>query len=276
MSADRNSQEGVGFTTKQKMMTGGVVVILLVLVWQVYGLVSGGGENPTPAPIVKNNQQAATKPPGQMTAAMPGPNANRMMPSTPANNFNNQNQTMQNGSPAGAPQTVPKEAQGMSIADVLKKQKDQQEKYLTTINELQMLKLQRDIAETNQAISAAKLATATAEKNIGDLFVKPAPPPPTPASSYGPGLVIPATATGSSSSPTGQQPADVGPIPYVVISVSMQMNKWTAVLGASGKLYNVSTGDVMSDGWVVGSISREGVVLKKGGVSKKVSLIPVI
>lgn len=288
MSADRDTHENVGFTTKQKAMTAGVVVILLVLVWQVYGLVGGsGGDSATPAPVAANNKsmQPGMKPQGQMTSTMPGGNQPGAMPmQNTANNFNNQ--MPQNMAPQQVmPQPLSgKDNQNMTNAEVLKKQKDQQEKYLTTVNELQMLKLQKDIAETNQAISAAKLATATAEKNINDMLIKPIQAP-TPVSNYASSLVTPAATGSQMIGPNGLAsppppivtgPPDVGPVPYVVISVSMQMNKWTAVLGASGKLYNVSTGDVMSDGWVVGRISKEGVVLKKTGVSKKVSLIPVI
>lgn len=288
MSADRdNSQESAGFTTKQKMMAGGVVVILGVLVWQVYGMMGGSSDSPAPVtPVANKTAQPGMKPPGQMTSTMPGTTQPGAMPmQNPTGNMNNPMQ--QNVPPQ--PQPVPGiETQANNNVEMLKKQKDQQEKqqekFLTTVNELQMLKLQKDIAETNQAISAAKLATATAEKNINELLIKPVPAP-TPVSNYASSLVSPVATGGSQMNgpngpatppPAVSAPVDVGPVPYVVISVSMQMNKWTAVLGASGKLYNVSTGDVLSDGWVVGHIGKEGVVLKKTGVSKKVSLIPVI
>lgn len=278
MTPDKDMQSDSGFTTKQKAMAAGVVIILIILVWQIYGLIAGSGSSgsssTTMVPV--KPLQPGMKPQGQMTntAMTPTTPSGAMPLSNPAGNMNapmptNTPQTTMLQQPQAA-----KDAQAMSNADLLKKQKDQQEKYLTTVNELQMLKLQKDIAETNQAISAAKLATATAEKNINDLLVKPLPPQ-LPPPNYASSLIGPTSAAPLGSGPVNLTPTEIS-VPYVVISVSMQMNKWTAVLGSAGKLYNVSSGDVMSDGWVVAHISREGVVLKRGGVSKKVSLVPVI
>ncbi len=232
---------GTGFTTRQKIMAGVVVVVVIFLIYQVIGMFSNGGDTAkiVPAPTANKApmQQMAGKQPSNQSGAAPA---------------------------AMQPQQV-QPLKGLVVAnsDVLKKQQEQQQQYLSTVNELQMLKLQKDVAETNQAISAAKLATATAEKNIGDLFVKPVMP-----SDYNklmtPGAVPP-------------QPIGPAPVSYVVISVSMQMNRWTAVLGYQGKLYNVSVGDVLPmDGWTVQSISREGVVLKKDNDTRKISLVPAI
>ena len=56
----------------------------------------------------------------------------------------------------------------------------------------------------------------------------------------------------------------------------MQFNRWTAVLGSQGKLYNVAVGDVLADGERVLSISKSGVILEKEGKSKKISIISSI
>lgn len=267
-----NDETNVGFTQKQKAMAAGVVIILAILAWQIYGLVSGNGGDESIVPAKAPPQGA--KPPGQMTNTSIGSTP----PATPMTTTSNIQMPA-----TTTPQSAAKEPVSIapSNAEILKKQKEQQEKYLTTVNQLQMLKLERDIAETNQAISAAKLATATAEKNINDLLIPAKPTPPPPATSYA-STILSQTSTQASPPPVdGNAPTSPPPqvvvetvVPYVVISVSMQLNKWTAVLGANGKLLNVSKGDVLADGWVVGLINRDGVVLKKNGVSKKVSLVP--
>jgi type IV pilus biogenesis protein PilP len=251
-----------GFNMKQKIMAGGVVVILLIVIWQVMGLF-GGGKNGEVTPATQ--APPANKPPGQMTASA-APNApNNMMPP---------------GNAAPAPALIPQPAaaprdQIAANAEIIKNQQEDQKKYLSSINQLQMLKLQRDIAETNQAIAAAKLATATAEQGINSLLTKPLPAP-VPVGEYANKLVSPSSAGGPPGQP-GQPMQDMSGVSYVVISVSMQMNRWAAVLGYQGKLYNVSVGDILPvDGWTVASISKEGVTLKKDNMRKKISLVPVI
>lgn len=252
-------QDGMntGFTSRQKIMAGVVIVIVIFLIYQVIGMFSNGGETVTPtpvqAPVVANKtgvQQRSVGTANPQTGTPNMPAATSVQPQ----------------------QVQPLKGLVVANSDTLKKQQEQQQQYLSTVNELQMLKLQKDIAETTQAISAAKLATATAERNIGDLFIKQATP--TAPTDYANKLVNPAAGQ-----PNQPPPGPVGPTPaaYVVISVSMQMDRWTAVLGYQGKLYNVSVGDVLpADGWTVQSISKEGVILKKDDVTRKISLVPVI
>src|SRR5438105_8732767 len=59
--------------------------------------------------------------------------------------------------------------------ELLKLQQETQAKYIAALNELQMLKIQREIAETNQAIVKAKLETVTDQKNIINLLSPAAP-----------------------------------------------------------------------------------------------------
>ena len=143
--------------------------------------------------------------------------------------------------------------------ELVRLQQETQAKYVAALNELQMLKIAREIAQTNQAIAAARLATVTAEKNTLLLL---SPPPP----AYAQGLVTPVSGTPSMSSPG-----------YTVVSVSQLQNRWNAVLGYQDKLYSVSIGDVLpSDGSTVVSISRSGVVLEKDGAKRKISMVPII
>src|SRR5207244_1542591 len=47
-------------------------------------------------------------------------------------------------------------------------QEETQTKYVTAINELQMIKINKDIAEANQAIATAKLSVVQSQKKIVD------------------------------------------------------------------------------------------------------------
>ena len=244
------------FTTRQKVTAGIFALVILFLLWQVIGLFRGGS-SPTPA------ARPGIAPAGTaMSAGAPGGvGPQQPLPPQPA-------------------QLRPKEAQmSPREAELMKLQQETEAKYIEALNELQMLRITRDIAETNKAIAAAKLETVTAEKNIVDLLTKPAMPQ-LPAGAYGPGLVSPVP-SGSvipqvPQIPVAQQPPTPA-ISYVVISVSRLQNRWNAVLGSQGKLYNVSVGDVLPpDGSKVMSIDRTGVVIQKDGARKKLSMVSAI
>lgn len=280
-------QEGSGFTTKQKAMAGVLVVIVIFLIYEVVGMF-GGGSSSEPTPVKTSSSKVAppaNKPGGgPMTASLSSPtgqNQPSMNPpgmAAPSTAGPTPPPTMAQGFPLPQPQqqanTAPTDADSQ---DRQKKQKQ----YLDSVNDLQYLKVQREIMETNQAIAAARLATQTAEKNIQELM-EPKAPPVVPAGAYAGQLTSP-TLQGVAVTP-GTPPGVPGVVsvatptaPYVVISVSMQMNKWTAVLGSQGKLYNVSVGDVLpQDGWTVIRINKAGVILKKDGNTRKISLVPVI
>lgn len=247
MTLDRQSGSGT-MTMRQKITAGVFVIIVLVIIWQVYGLFKGS----TPAP----SSPTSTAPRTAMSAASPG------MP------------TGQPGMPQPAAVAKPPTEMTPQQIQMIRMQQEAQNQYLSAVNQLQMLKLEKDIAETNKAIMAAKLETVTAEKGIVDLLQPPTPPP-TPAT-YASGLVNPATAgqeqPGSVSSAGVSMEAN-----YTVISVSRLQNRWTAVVGYQGNLYNVQVGDILPpDNSMVISIGKTGVLLEKNGVKKKVSLVPII
>lgn len=240
---DRSS----GMNTRQKVTVGVFLVVLLIIIWQVWGMF--GGDSTPPA----------------ITAAKPGtPGA---MPLQPA---------MQTPQPAQLTQKP--EPLSQREIELMKAQQELQAKYVAALNELQMLKISRDIAETTQAIAAAKLATVTAQKNVVDLLTpKPAPTPP-PAAAYGPALVGPTGGQAGATPPSlTPPPAPEAEINYTVVSVSLLQYKWSAVIGQGGNLYNVSVGDILPpDRSKVVSINKAGVVLERNGVRKKVSLVPII
>jgi hypothetical protein len=235
-----------GMNTRQKVIAGVLVLVLIIVGWQIIGLFGGGGSTPatTPAPVISN--QAATPP-------RPTPKAAELVKVQPP--------------------TSQREI------ELMKLQEETQAKYLAALNELQMLKVTRDIAEANQAITAAQLATVTAQKNIVNIL---APQQPVMQADYARGLVNPVTSGNVITTPaptttvtqttTTQQEAT-----YTVISVSQLQYRWHAVLGYQGNLYNVSIGDVLpADGAVVKAIDKSGVILERNGVKKKISLVPII
>jgi type IV pilus biogenesis protein PilP len=153
--------------------------------------------------------------------------------------------------------------------ELMQLQQETEAKYVAALNELQMLKVQRDIAQTNKDIASAKLDTVSAEKNIVTLLT------PETNNNYASRLTNPTQGV-----PTG--PGNGPPIPivetaYTVISVTEIQGQWAAVIGAGGKLYNVHIGDVIpDDNSKVISINRGGVVLQKGETKRTVSLVPII
>lgn len=218
---------------KRRQAIIGVILVAVIgfMLWQVFGLF--GGSKPS-AP----KKTAATR---AVQAPMPTPKAAEL--------------------PAAAPLS-PREIQMMQAQQALEAQ------YLAAINELQMLKIQREIADANKAIASAKLATVNSQKSIVSLLA------PEQSNNYAQRLTN--TAQGV---PVGQSgaPTNIIETKYTVISVSEIQGRWSAVLGAQGKLYNVHVGDVLpADSSKVVSIDRGGVVLEKDGMKKTVSLVPVI
>jgi len=256
MSIDTR-KPGSSMDTKQKAIIGIMVIVVIIVIWQVIGLFGGGSSSSPPA--VK---PAAGEPNPAVSPA--GPNMTGALP------------------PSQRPQMAkPQVAPVQNNSEIFKIQKDSEEKYLTNVNQLQMLKLQQQIAETNQAIASAKLATVTSEKSIADLLTKPAPPiiseseyaskmtsgPPAPT------VGAPTAAVTTTITVTVKPDTN-----YTVLSVAQQGSKWSAIVGgANAKLYNVKIGDTLNDdGSKVVSINRSSVVLEKDGKKRKINLSSAI
>ncbi|SRR5579885_2800151 len=232
-------------TTRQKATAGVVAVVVLIILWQLYSMLGGGKSVPKPAAT----PAAMTKPAGP--GAMPSAGGEMQPPQ------------MITPKPA---ELTPAPAMSESEAQILKMQQETQAKYIEAMNELQMLKVARDIAQTNKDIAAANLAKVTSDKKIVDLLAPPAPPP-TPAT-YAKNIANP---------PASAESTITQEVKYTVISVSQLQYRWTAVIGWQGNLYNVHVGDVLPpDGSSIVSIAKDGVVLMKDGVKKKISLVPII
>jgi hypothetical protein len=245
-------------TTKQKVIGVLTVVIFGFIIYEVIGMFSSGKPvGPTITPT------ASSSPPKRMSATIPAP------PGVASP------QTMQaSAQPPGqagslttfSPLTAPKES-----GDLQKQEQEQQQTYLDSVNQLQLLKIKREIAETNQAIASARLATETANKSMSDLLTQPSLP-------QIPGGNVPKNISGTA--PGSLQGADNAPpikapvldIPFIVVSVSMRFNHWNAILGYEGKYYSVAIGDTLFDGSVVAAIYKNGVTLIKDGKRRKVSI----
>lgn len=263
-------------SSRQKIIAVIVVIVVLIVIWQVIGLFSGGSSAPPPTITpVKTNMNAAApsgaaQPQNPPPAAAQGPG----LPLSPAPGATGmpQNQT---------PADQFREATvGLNpeLADV---QKETEQKYIDQLNQLQSLKIQREIAETNQAIAAAKLATVTAEKNVSELLTKPTTPPPLPLTGIVPpsGTVImgPPAPTPPPSPPVTPVPPPPPEIKYRVISIAMQLGRWSAVIESEGKLYNVMVGDILPpDNSRVVSINKNYVTLLKNKKTRMISMVPTI
>lgn len=242
-------------TTRQKVTALVFVVVVIVIVWQVKELFFPGGMTSTVKPVMTKEEAAKA---ALMQPMMPTPKPAELQPVAKGAGLTQEELAM------------------------LQAQQALQAKYVAALNELQMLKLSREIAETNQAIMASRLAIVTTEKNIVDLLTKPTPPP-VPFGTYAQGLITPVpgmvTADAGKTPPPPTTTAVVAtPVAaYIVISVSQLQNRWNAVIGFEGKLYSAMIGDILPpDGSKVVNINRGGVLLEKDGAIRKISLVPII
>jgi hypothetical protein len=244
----------VTMTTKQKIIGVLTVVIVAFIIYEVIGLFSNGSTEPVNAPI----KQASSTQPAQATVTT--------------------TTTAKTTAPAQIVPTPVAVISGSKDYSELQKQREQQNAYLDSVNQLQLLRVKKDIAEVNQAIAVARLAAETANKNMSDLLTQPAILPQAPA-----GVGVSVTPGTSANNQNTQQPnatpanaapanAQILDIPFTVVSVSMQSNRWSAVLGYEDKLYSVIMGDSLFDGSKVISINKSGVTLLKDGKRRKISI----
>lgn len=235
---------------RQKIIIGGIVVGLIVVLWQIKGMFGGGSKPAVPPPqSAPQVQQMQARPvaPGQPAQPLA---ANPNQP------------VVSSAQPQISEAPVPKEVTG-----ILMTQQQMQQHYLESLNELQMLRLQRELIELKGAIASAELAKATTEKNLQDLLNPPPPPPPPPhMNPYlnnappGPGAAVEVESIWSQ---------------YRVLSVvSNEAATWSAVIGFRDKTFVVNVGDVLPpDGSRVISINKQGVTIENDGKTKQIEII---
>jgi hypothetical protein len=231
--------------TRQKITVIVFIAVLAIVGWQVYSLFeesiptppaspTAAANNPTAAPSLK--AAAATSPPGI----------------TP---------------PAAAAPVLPKPpVLSAKELELIKLQRQAEERYVAAVSQLQMLKIEREIAETNKSIAAARLATATAEKDMAKLAQ--------PLGNFSQNLT-----TNPTSGPSQPEISNlVAAGNFMVISVAYLQGRWSAVLSNQGKLYQIFVGDILPDNNNVKvlEINKSGVTLKIGDETRKISLVPLI
>ncbi len=209
-----NTQVLSSMTSRQKLSAGILVLIVMGVLWQAYGMFSG-------------KSFTLNKPAHNLNSfSVLGSSSPKML----ADNTPQQNMQPQEPQPSQAQLPSLADQSGMSDREkqLMALQQQTQAKYLQAVNELQMLKVTKDIWEANQAIMTARLSTVSSEKQIVDMLEpSAAPTPATTASAEGPTTIHKAAVT------------------YTVVSVSEVHGRWSAVMNSAGNLYNVSIGDVM-------------------------------
>lgn len=242
---------------KQRITIVIFLMLSLFVVWEGLSLFLGGGNqstvlSPSQAAVAATLPVMKTEPPKNPPAKVE-PAA---IPQTPPR-------------PPGAPASTPQESYPQAVAIpppsvVIERQDQIQNKYVSALNELQMLKIQKEIAETSQAIVAAKLATATAEKSISDLLSEA-------AAAAAPSEKKATTSTALVSPPPLSAVETGGG--YTVQSVSYEQDKWHAVIKFKNKLYDVGVGDLVPpDRSLVKHIDQSGVTLETAGMEQRIPL----
>lgn len=230
-------------TTRQKVTAGIVVVVVLIIIWQLYGMFSSGSSDQPLPKAAPPTTTAAKRPPASTNAS------GAMQP---------------DGTPATADIMQQTRPLTPNEAAIMKLQQETQASYLAALSELQMLKVQKDIAVASKDISTAKLATVTSQKKIIDML---SPPVPAPSAE-----LINKNIVAQSAAVLANQD-----VKYSVVSVSQLQYRWSAVLSFKGSLYSVHVGDMLApDGSKVISIGNDGVTIQKDGERKKLPLITSI
>jgi len=257
-----DSQSGfAALAPRQKMMAIIFLMIAIFIIWDMVGMFRGSKAieamlSPSPpamaadAPVLKSTLPPAP-PPAVHQTPTPTPK------SIPIPNPPPQSRILT------PQQSHPQVEMTLPTSNVFVQQEQIQNKYVSALNELQMLKIQKEIVETSQAIVAAKLATATAEKSISDLFSEASASTKGAATSPSSTLVVPLP-------PPTPKPIGSG---YSVQAVSMGQDQWHAVVKYKNKSYSVGVGDLLPpDNSVIKTIDQNGVVIENAGIEQRIPL----
>jgi len=234
--------------TKQKVMIAVIIIIFIIIGWQLKGMLFGSGAGAPTAPI--------------KTAA--APNAPQAIAPTP-----NQGGIKE----ASLPTRESTMTEGEKRLFALQMQTEA--KYIAAMNELQLLRVQSEIAKSSKDIAQNRLDAVTAQKQTLQLLSAPQAT----AATYAQGLSggLPISQSGLSTNTPSPVVTQHPQAAYVVVSVSQLQHRWTAVLGYQGQLYNVRIGDILTpDAAKVIEIDRYGVTLERSGQKQRISLVSLI
>ena len=195
-----------GMQTKQKIMIAAIVVIFLIIAWQLKGMLFSGGQATSAAPTPATNVAAGAGPANSAPNAAGG-----------------------GGAPSVKEVAVPARDVAMTEGEkrLLALQMQTEAKYIAAMNELQLLRVQSEIAKNSKDIAQNRLDAVTAQKQTLQLLSAPQ----VSSSAYAQGLA------GGAAPQQQSAPAAVPSPPqtnYVVVSVSQIQHRWTAVLGNQG------------------------------------------
>jgi len=240
MRSDKTQALG-SMSTRQKVMAIAMVVVIIIIMWQLKDLFGiGGGSKSAPKPASVSGSSSATSPSG------PSPNVTPKVVDVSEN-----------------PPTTQHEA------ELMKLQQETEAKYIQALNALQILKVQKEIANTDKDISSAQLAKVVSQKKIVDLLAPPPPPPP--SESMNKQVFLQQQQQTFATNGLDMEAK------YTVLSVSHIQNIWNAVLNYKGSLFNVRVGDVLPpDGSKVTFIGRDGVTIERDGNKRKIAIVSAI
>lgn len=133
-----------------------------------------------------------------------------------------------------------------------------QKAYLSSVNELQSLQLQQQIAQTKQQIAAAELQAAQSNKKRQSLVAPP-------------------------QKPVFEKIENAQPTAPVVVSPTISNNlnlqyianiggKWQVIISSNGKLINGTLGTILPDGSKIAKINGSSITLNLDGQTKKLTI----
>jgi hypothetical protein len=194
---------------RQKIILGLVIIAILILIWQLY-VIFGGGTSPASVPAGTNT----------------GKSANTVTVNT-LKEVTSPTKVIQPASPP--PEMTPT-----------------QQKYLSLVNEYQLVEMQRLITQDQAAIAAARAATAASLSKVGE-------------------------AGGDMGNLMTNIVSDNQAGDYELIYTGQDNGEWSATLKRNGQFNDVTTGTTLPNGDKILSVSDSGVLVQEGNIKKLVS-----
>ncbi len=251
MASEDKKQNDGAMPAKQKATIAVIAVVFLIIGWQILQLFSGGSSATTQKMVQK---QTVINKELKLASSSASPVARK----TNEDEISVHESSISNDS------------------KFKEMQRRVEEKYIGRLSELEQLRLQRQIAETNQAISAAKLATVTAEKDISNLLTAPTTQQTKvqQLSEYSQQIQQAAEVKAKKAIEEEEEKNKIPDAKYSLVSVSKSLNKWQAVLSLGDRLYGVRVGDTLPpDGSKVTGISARNIFLERDGKKRTINIV---
>lgn len=221
---------------KQKILLTLVIIAFAYLAWQLYDIFFANKETPTAeiTPITTQPgklQAPLTGTTSTMPSIAPAATTQPPVPTIPATN------KITTTTPGQAPQPTQPVMRQMSIQAPMTQQ---QMRYLRLVNQYQIVRMQRLVADEEAAMYASRAKIAELHQQIAK----------TSGTSY--------TATSTFGAPMPS--TSIG---YQLMYIDYQNGQWTATLNQSGRFIEVNCDTVLPDGARILKITQNGVVIRK-------------